>query len=437
MSNILIYLTNTLRIEYNELFENITENDNVTILYIFNKRHIDDISNLRKKFLYEAVKNFENDLNENNIYLHKEYGDPKEILKTYMENYSYDKIITEKQFAYDEIEVNRYLKEISQEKKVQFNQISTQTILNSLPFELNEIPNTYTNFRKIVEKNDCYNINLPNKELPKFNSVKQENKLTDNFEIEDEINLRYYPNRENALNHLNNYIWKRELIKTYKNTRNQMLGEDYSTKFSPYLALGILNVKEIILEVNQYEKTRIKNISTYWVKFELLWREYCKWVSLKYEEKVFLSTGIQNKEIFSKTDNELYDKFIKAQTGYGLIDAAIRELTQTGYMSNRARQNVASFFVKNLHQPWLKGAKFFEDYLLDYDPCSNYLNWQYVAGCGNDSREFRYFNIYKQTKDYDPKHEYIKYYVPEFETSDYPKEIVDFYETINTSKQNQ
>lgn len=115
-------------------------------------------------------------------------------------------------------------------------------------------------------------------------------------------------------------------------------------------------------------------------------------------------------------------RFLEGTTGTGLIDASQRELALTGYTSNRARQNVASFLSHKTHLyvDWRVGAEWYECMLVDYDVCSNWGNWQYVAGVGNDPRgsgqdagEGRAFNPVKQAKDYDPKGEYIKAWIPE------------------------
>jgi deoxyribodipyrimidine photo-lyase len=87
-------------------------------------------------------------------------------------------------------------------------------------------------------------------------------------------------------------------------------------------------------------------------------------------------------------------------------------------MSNRGRQNVASYLVRDLNVDWRWGAEYFESVLIDYDVCSNYGNWNYVAGIGNDPREDRYFNPKRQAELYDPKAEFIKRWVPELSSWD-------------------
>lgn len=407
MSNILIIVKYTLRDEYNELFEGIKQDDDVTLVYVIDFKYLNSISNKRKEFILQALKNFKQDLFSKGIHLN--------VVES-IHGGNFDEIRVEKQYESDEIDFNETFS-----NRVEIN---TQTIIDELDSKINL--DQYTKFRKDVESLDVYDVKLIEREIPKFNSIKIESV---NLECED-IKLRYTPSREIALKHLNEYIWEKELIKTYKETRNQMLGEDFSTKFSPYLSLGILSVKEIISQINLYEFERVKNDSTYWVKFELLWREYCKWVSLKYKNKVFLKTGIAERNIYQSYNEDFYNKFVNSKTGYELVDAGVNELVSTGYISNRVRQNLASFFVKNLHLPWVLGAKFFEYHLLDYNAASNYLNWQYIAGCGSDSREFRYFNIDKQTKTYDKDKIYIKAY------NLYNCErVVDFFKTIKIAQE--
>ena len=104
------------------------------------------------------------------------------------------------------------------------------------------------------------------------------------------------------------------------------------------------------------------------------------------------------------------------------MDAHMRKLNATGYMSNRGRQNVASFLVRDLQQDWRLGAAYFESRLIDYDVHSNWGNWNYVAGVGNDPREDRYFNLVTQTLRYDSNGEFIIRWVPELRDVP-PKEI--------------
>jgi deoxyribodipyrimidine photo-lyase len=155
-----------------------------------------------------------------------------------------------------------------------------------------------------------------------------------------------------------------------------MIGEDYSTKLSPALAHGCISPRQIYHEIQRYEKERTANKSTYWVVFELIWRDYFKFFALKHGDRIFHEHGISGRgNARWRVDQELLTRWKQGRTGWPLVDANMRELAATGWMSNRGRQNVASFLALDLGLDWRLGADWFESLLSDYDPCSNWGNW--------------------------------------------------------------
>ncbi|KAH7524284.1 hypothetical protein FEM48_Zijuj06G0103200 [Ziziphus jujuba var. spinosa] len=130
---------------------------------------------------------------------------------------------------------------------------------------------------------------------------------------------------------------------------------------------------------------------------------------------IFLG-GPRKVELRWSQDKNLFESWRDGHTGYPLIDANMIELSTTGFMSNRGRQIVCSFLVRDMGIDWRMGAEWFETCLLDYDPCSNYGNWTYGAGVGNDPREDRYFSIPKQAQTYDPEGEYVAYWLPQLQS---------------------
>jgi deoxyribodipyrimidine photo-lyase len=133
----------------------------------------------------------------------------------------------------------------------------------------------------------------------------------------------------------------------------------------------------------------------------------------KHGNKIFLPTGTSSISYVNLDFNpNIFDRWANGKTGEKFVDANMRELNQTGFMSNRGRQNVASYLVNNLKQNWMAGAEFFESQLIDYDPCSNYGNWNYLAGVGSDPRENRVFNIATQVKKYDPEGKFMELWSP-------------------------
>ncbi|MGB5966952.1 MAG: FAD-binding domain-containing protein, partial [Spirulinaceae cyanobacterium] len=169
----------------------------------------------------------------------------------------------------------------------------------------------------------------------------------------------------------------------------------------------------IYAEVKKYETQRVANDSTYWLIFELLWRDYFRFICAKHGNRIFAKSGLQGINIPWQEDWQRFNLWREGKTGFPLVDANLRELAATGFMSNRGRQNVASFLTKNLGINWQMGAEWFESLLIDYDVCSNWGNWNYIAGVGNDARGFRYFNILKQSKDYDRQGKYVKHWLTE------------------------
>ncbi|KAK0628217.1 DASH family cryptochrome [Bombardia bombarda] len=243
-----------------------------------------------------------------------------------------------------------------------------------------------------------------------------------------------------------NHLILSDGMKNYKNTRNGLIGTEFSTKLSAFLALGCITARQIHHALLGYEdgtNTAFKDADGYGagesegtagIRFELLWRDYMRLCHQKFGDKIFRLQGFKSyvdekkpKWKFPVKENaepdqdpdpdtisKMLSRFVAGTTGMGLIDASQRELIHTGYTSNRARQNVASFFAKHLGIDWRYGAEWYEMLLVDYDVSSNWANWQYVAGVGNDPRgDLRIFNPVKQAFDYDKDGSYVRSWVPE------------------------
>ncbi|RDA89356.1 hypothetical protein CP532_6168 [Ophiocordyceps camponoti-leonardi (nom. inval.)] len=232
---------------------------------------------------------------------------------------------------------------------------------------------------------------------------------------------------------------------SYKATRNGLLGPNFSTKLSAFLALGCITARQVHEALAKFEDGKDaacegvegygggENEGTKAIRFELLWRDYMRLCTSKFGRKLFNLSGFtQGKKYDGKWKSadkkmapkgqtpspvevaKLLDRFHRGNTGMGLIDASQRELFLTGYTSNRARQNAASFLAKHLGIDWRYGAEWYEMMLVDYDVSSNWANWQYVAGVGNDPRgDARIFNPVKQAFDYDKDGTYVRAWLPE------------------------
>lgn len=232
--------------------------------------------------------------------------------------------------------------------------------------------------------------------------------------------MRFRGGEDAGLERLRQWIFESGALGTYKETRNGLLRAEDSSKLSPWLALGCLSARTVFEAVRAYEAERGANESTYWLVFELLWRDYFKFLGLREGSRLFRRSGIGRRAVSWKEDRSMFETWVRGETGYPFVDAFMRELGATGFMSNRGRQNVASFLAKTLGVDWRWGAAHFEAQLVDYDPCSNWGNWQYVAGVATDPRD-RVFNVVKQGRDYDPDGAFVRRWLPDLKdlTDDY------------------
>lgn len=297
---------------------------------------------------------------------------------------------------------------------------STLYHIEDIPWSMARLPQVFTQFRKAVEK-ECeiravferpkqvFHIpGIQSGEIPTAEDLGFSKPESETAPYND-----FFPGESGAWKRVEEYFWQKNLLHTYKETRNELLGKNFSSKFSPWLALGCISARSIFYEVKKYEQSIRSNESTYWLIFELIWRDYFKYIARQHGNKLFLKGGIRGEAPKMDGVSWLFDRWKDGQTGIPFIDANMRELSATGFMSNRGRQNVAGFLVKDLHIDWRWGAAWFESQLIDYDVASNWGNWNYVAGVGNDPREDRYFNIYSQATRYDSQTAYIKYWLPE------------------------
>ncbi len=233
------------------------------------------------------------------------------------------------------------------------------------------------------------------------------------FKIHAEVALPdYYQNTvapwdQKLIEELDYYFHQKKLPLTYLETRNELTGRDGSTKFSAYLSSGTLDVRYLYNQVREFEKKYGATKSTYWLIFELLWREYFYWHYQKNSRNYFSRNGLKGPWDFKKPGSYSFQE-LYLLTKEPFFHACLNELGSTGFLSNRARQIFASIWINDLELDWLAGASLFEENLIDYDVYSNYGNWMYLAGVGVDPRGKRYFNIKKQLETYDPQGLYLK-----------------------------
>ncbi|MCB0641030.1 MAG: DASH family cryptochrome [Phaeodactylibacter sp.] len=400
----------------------------------------------RAQFVLESVRELRENLRKLGSDLYVRFGKPEEEIFKIADSCKTSWVFCNRERTEEEVYVQDALEQklwsIGQEIRYARGKMLYYTA--DLPFPVTHTPDVFTQFRKEVERIVQIRKPLPTPASSDFEALTCVLEPGDIPTLEDFGHEAFEPDPRSAftfkggeregLRRLHYYLYESDGAATYKDTRNGLLGTDYSTKFSPWLSQGCLSPKKIYWELKQYEQERVKNKSTYWIFFELLWRDFFRLMGKKHGNLIFQRGGIQKDPISGLRDDfGLLNKWIEGKTGVPFIDANMREIKQTGFMSNRGRQNVASFLVKDLKVNWQMGAEYFESMLLDYDPCSNWGNWNYVAGVGSDPREDRYFNILTQAQKYDPQGTYVRTWVEEL--AEVPAELIHQPDLLSSDEQ--
>jgi deoxyribodipyrimidine photo-lyase len=204
-------------------------------------------------------------------------------------------------------------------------------------------------------------------------------------------------------------------LDNYEQSRN-FPGLEQTSNLGPHLRFGTVSVRDIL--------TRTKSHPTF--VNELVWREFFMQILFHFPKVVEQNFRSKYDLIRWRNDPNEFETWTKGETGYPMVDAGMRELNQTGYMHNRVRMVAASFLCKHLLIDWRWGEAYFASKLLDYELSANNGNWQWSAGTGCDAAPyFRIFNPIEQLKKFDPQLVYVKKWIPDFETSNYPTPMVD------------
>lgn len=418
MSTAIFWFRNDLRLFDNPALDAaIRENETIVPVYILDERYLNEdrwgflrTANYRLQFLLESLEDLNTYLKEKGSHLLVFRGKPEILIPALAQEYEAANVYATQEYTHEELKVEQAIAE-----QVNLNLIHGQMLYHpeDLPFAVEQLPDVFTQFRKRAEKYSSVRDLIPSPEKVFSPEMKETGIPTmealgfQKPEGDSRAAILFKGGAIEAEKRLEYYLWETHAVASYKNTRNGLIGADYSTKFSAWLANGCISPRTIYHEVEEYESEVTSNSSTYWVKFELFWRDYFKFVAMKYGRKIFLKGGIQDKNIRFRTNRRVFEKWAEGRTGDDFVDANMLELLHTGFMSNRGRQNVASYLVHQLNIDWRMGAAWFESLLVDYDVTSNYGNWMYAAGVGNDPRD-RVFNTKKQAGMYDGDGHYRK-----------------------------
>jgi deoxyribodipyrimidine photo-lyase len=417
----LIWFRHNLRTHDVGYWQNISKNDEVVAVYCIEPNWLQEthygwkkMEKFRAHFLLETLQNLKNQLHKFNVNLYVFIESASSVLPKIYDEFAFETVLSNVEFTSEELKIENQIKQTL--PQVTFITTPDQFLItpNQLPFSVENLPEVFTSFRKQVEKRMQILSEIFPKKIEHFTEIPFSSNIPTlenlGYDAVDKDKRTAFPlkgGEESALNHLENYTFNTEQIATYKETRNELVGVDFSTKFSPWLANGSLSARKIYREIKEFENQVVENESTYWVIFELFWRDFFKYIALKHKNKLFKQTGILEKNYRWRNNKQDIENWINGDTQYDFVNANMIEMQQTGWMSNRGRQNVASFFAKEQELDWRIGASYFEAMLIDYDVHSNYGNWNYLAGVGNDPRD-RKFNINMQAENYDKDRKFRK-----------------------------
>ena len=425
MKRSIVWFKTDLRVNDNEtLSRAVTSSDEVIPVFVLDERLLQEqqfgfkrIGAFRLKFVLESITDLDASLRLRGSGLIFRIGKPEEILPQLATQYGVTKVFGKKEVAIEEKTLQAEVEKALWKQNCVFEEFSTSTLYHALdlPFGIKDIPDVFSSFRKRVEKDavirelvgapeQIKSPNIPKLQLPSLNELGYMEPVADPRAV-----LVFRGGETEALKRLEYYFFGNRSLSNYKETRNQLIGADYSSKFSSWLAQGCISPRFIYQQVKLFEEQYRANDSTYWLIFELIWRDYFRFMMKKYGQKLFYFKGFNGQQPpGTSRDSSLLQRWIEGQTGDDFVDANMRELKHTGFMSNRGRQNVASYLIDQLQLDWRLGAAYFEEQLIDYDVSSNWGNWAYLAGVGNDPRGKRVFNTEKQAKDYDTDGAYRK-----------------------------
>lgn len=419
----LVWFRNDLRVHDNESLTNaVQQNETVLAVYCFDPRHFEETpfglkktEKFRAKFLIESVTALRESLEKLNIPLLVYYQNPEDSIPEIISQNDITAVYFQEEWTSEELEILENVKTKSLDF-VNFKSTYNQFLFHpeDIPFEIELIPNVFTQFRNQCEKYSKVRNEFVITPLPRENWKTNQTVIPSldtlgfaDFVVDSRSAFPFHGGENEAMKRVEYYLWKSKKISAYKLTRNGLIGTDFSSKFSPWLANGSISPKTIYWEIINYEQQIGKNDSTYWLIFELIWRDYFKYISKKNGNSIFKIEGILKKKYNWKNNTSDIKNWIDGTTKEPFVNANMIELKETGWMSNRGRQNVASYFAKDLLLDWRIGAAYFESMLLDYDVHSNYGNWMYVSGVGNDPRD-RKFNIKVQAENYDGESKFRK-----------------------------
>lgn len=397
-----------LRLEDNcALFHALNSKLPILPVFIFDEAILNELpkDDPRVNFIYDTLKDINNELAKFNTSLYVKIGNPAEIWTAIFEEFNVKNVFFNKDYEPYAKERDEKIKQLCTQKNSNCFTYKDQVIFEEAEIvKADGLPySVYTPYKnKWLEK---YNANSP---IEYKSETLKDNFLKLKFPFPSLSNIGF---EESAIKVLPS---NSKCIKKYQEIRDIPSVE--TSNASVFLRFGTISVRKLVQYANKTNQIYLS---------ELIWREFFMQILFHYPKVVNENFKSKYNFIPWRNSEAEFKLWCEGKTGYAIVDAGMRQLNKTGYMHNRVRMITASFLCKHLLIDWRWGEAYFASTLLDYELSSNNGNWQWVAGTGCDSAPyFRVFNPTTQQEKFDPELKYIKKWIPNF-TNSYIPEIVE------------
>jgi deoxyribodipyrimidine photo-lyase len=425
-----------LRLQDNAaLYHALKDKNPVLPIFIFDKNILDileDRDDARVTFLHNTLVELKEELEKMGSTLHVFYDNPLAVFKKITQNTEgpvVEKVYTNHDYEPYALERDKSVKSFLSTQNIDF-----QTFKDHVIFEYQE-----------VTKDDGLPYTVYSPYMRKWKTT-LETRLSEYNGEKISYYLKPYPNEKYFHNFLRiassvlsapsniptlesmNFVKSnleipsktvaRSVVKTYDQTRNFPYIPTSTTKLGIHFRFGTISIREKALAASKLNETYLN---------ELIWRDFYAQILQHFPH---IGAGQAFRKAYDRinwrSDEAQFQLWCEGKTGYTMVDAGMRELNTTGYMHNRVRMIVSSFLTKHLLLDWRLGEAYFAKKLLDFDMASNNGGWQWAMGGGTDAAPyFRIFSPMEQQKKFDPEYKYVRKFVPEYGTPQYPKPIVD------------
>ena len=396
------------------LYFALKESKNLLPIFIFDKNileDLDDKNDKRVQFIYNALEEIQSELSNIGSSLEILYNTPILAFKQLLEKYTIENVYTNHDYELYASERDNAIESLLKENNIDFKTFKDQVI-----FEKDEV---------VKDDGKPYTIFTPFSK--KWESVLQEKDYQ--FYNTKKYFQNFYKQKPLPIISLDEmgFIQQvcvfskknlpEEIVKKYTQQRN-FPSINGTSKLGVHLRFGTISIRKLLAFSLPLNKTFTN---------EIIWRDFYHTILWHFPHISKGKAFRQEYDLIAWKNNEAeFEKWCKGETGYPIVDAGMRELNETGFMHNRVRMIVASFLTKHLLIDWRWGEAYFAKKLLDFDFAANNGGWQWAAGSGCDAAPyFRIFNPKLQTEKFDKNFEYIRKWVPEFDTANYPKPIIE------------